>query len=135
MRKGPPARTAGIGGSSEGYESIIDNIIFVDETGKMEKITEIPVYVLADFEDIVIGRNKECDIVLDDINASRIHGVIYVKKNWWKENWYIKDNKSTYGTIIIRNGRNISVREKEERLQSKDKIIMGTTLLRFEIPV
>ena len=62
LRKGPPARTAGIGGSSEGYESIIDNIIFVDETGKMEKITEIPVYVLADFEDIVIGRNKIFDV-------------------------------------------------------------------------
>src|SRR3989344_5591026 len=88
------------------------------EKEKLRKINQNTIEILK--EPIVIGRNKECDIVLDDINASRIHGVIYVKKNWWKENWYIKDNKSTYGTIIIRNGRNISVREKEERLQSKD---------------
>ena len=60
MPKGQVVYTAGIGGQAEVYESIID-IIFIDETNKTEKIAQVPVYVIPNFRDIVIGRNKIFD--------------------------------------------------------------------------
>ena len=61
LEKGKEIETSGISGSIEGYESWID-LIFTDDQGKSEKISRIPVYVLYEFNDVVIGRNKIFDI-------------------------------------------------------------------------
>ena len=49
--------TRGLGGVAEGYESTI-TIKFSDIQGEREVIEDVPVYVLDDFEDVIIGRKK-----------------------------------------------------------------------------
>lgn len=57
LQKGKSIQTLGIGGVTGGYESVAD-IVFVDIDNQKEKLEQVPVYVLSDFEDVVIGRNK-----------------------------------------------------------------------------
>ena len=63
------------------------------------------------------------DIVLDDEEVSRYHGVFYYKNN----KAYFHDLGSTNETLI--NGKEIN---KLKRIKSGDKILLGRTKLEFE---
>lgn len=70
LKKGKNIETSGVGGTSQGYESKLD-ISFIDIFGKEEKLISVPVYVLEEFNDVIIGRNKIFDqfrIILEQIN-------------------------------------------------------------------
>lgn len=70
----------------------------------------------------VIGRDKECDIQLDDQTVSRRHAEIFK----FGEHYIIKDMNATNGVYV--NNDKID----EEILKHKDEVIVGTTLLIFE---
>lgn len=70
LKKGKDIETSGIGGITKGFESLVD-LTFIDILGKQEKIIQVPIYVLEDFNDVIIGRNKIFDrfrIVLEQFN-------------------------------------------------------------------
>lgn len=71
----------------------------------------------------VIGRSRECDVVLADANASRRHAEVRRRG----ASWTVADLGSTNGVRL--NGRVIA---GEERLQPGDLIAVGTSELRFE---
>ena len=60
LPKGRPTETSGVGGYGRGYESIL-TITFIGKNNERETVHYIPVYVLDDWEDIVIGRNTVFD--------------------------------------------------------------------------
>lgn len=60
LKKGSAIETAGIDGLAKGYDSRID-LSFVDINNKVEFVNEVPVYVLSNFNDVVIGRKKVFD--------------------------------------------------------------------------
>jgi hypothetical protein len=71
---------------------------------------------------VVLGRSRDCDITLDDPNASRRHAEIH------RENgaFWIVDLKSTNGIEV--NGRRV----ERARLTHADTILIGKTELTFE---
>jgi hypothetical protein len=73
-------------------------------------------------ERIVLGRSRECDITIDDPNASRRHAEIR------RENgaYWIVDLKSTNGIEV--NGERV----QRARLTHTDTILIGKTELTFE---
>ena len=71
----------------------------------------------------VIGRSRECDIVLEDSNVSRRHAELRPDL----EGWAIVDLGSTNGVRV--NGRRIAA---GEALQPGDRIDLGATTLHFE---
>ena len=73
----------------------------------------------------VIGRSRECDIVLQDSNVSRRHAEI---RPTGGDGWTISDLKSTNGVRV--NGRAISAATP---LHSGDEIAVGTVDVRFEV--
>jgi hypothetical protein len=72
----------------------------------------------------VIGRSRDCDIVLGDGNVSRRHAEISPANGGWT----VTDLNSTNGVLV--NGRRIS---GAAPLQAGDRIELGTTELRFEL--
>ncbi len=72
----------------------------------------------------VIGRSRDCDIVLADGNASRRHAEILPTEGGWS----IGDLGSTNGTAV--NGRRI---RGAVALSGGDRIEIGTSDLRFEL--
>jgi pSer/pThr/pTyr-binding forkhead associated (FHA) protein len=73
----------------------------------------------------VIGRSRECDIVLQDSNVSRRHAEI---RPTGGDGWTITDLGSTNGVRV--NGRTIS---SATPLHSGDDIAVGTVDVRFEV--
>ncbi len=71
----------------------------------------------------VIGRSRECDIVLDDSNVSRRHAELRPALDGWE----IVDLGSTNGVTL--NGRRIAL---SELLRPGDRIGLGATTLHFE---
>ncbi len=71
----------------------------------------------------VIGRSRECDIVLDDSNVSRRHAELRPVL----DGWTIVDLGSTNGVTV--NGRRIA---HSELLRPGDRIGLGSTTLHFE---
>ncbi|HEX2044775.1 MAG TPA: DUF3662 and FHA domain-containing protein [Gaiellaceae bacterium] len=73
-------------------------------------------------ERLVIGRSRECDVTLDDPNVSRRHAELR------RENgaFWIVDLGSTNGVEV--NGERV----ERARLDLDDRIVLGTTELRFE---
>jgi len=71
----------------------------------------------------VVGRSRDCDIVLDDGNVSRRHAELRVGP----QGWTIVDLGSTNGVRV--NGRRIV---QSEALQPGDRIELGATTLQFE---
>lgn len=71
----------------------------------------------------VIGRSRECDVVLADPNASRRHAEIRRDR----EGWIVRDLGSTNGTLV--NGRRVQV----ARLRPGDRLTLGLTDLVFEL--
>ena len=73
----------------------------------------------------VIGRSRECDIVLQDSNVSRRHAEI---RPTGGDGWTISDLGSTNGVRV--NGRAI---DGATPLQPGDEIVVGTVEVRFEV--
>jgi hypothetical protein len=73
----------------------------------------------------VIGRSRECDIVLQDSNVSRRHAEI---RPTGGDGWTITDLGSTNGVRV--NGRAIG---GATPLQPGDDIVVGTVDVRFEV--
>ncbi len=71
-----------------------------------------------------IGRESRNDIVLEDINVSRVHAEVYVNEAGM---WVISDLDSTNGTKV--NGRLVT----SAPLHDADRITLGTTELEFQI--
>jgi hypothetical protein len=72
----------------------------------------------------VIGRSRECDIVLNDSNVSRRHAEIRPAGG---DGWTITDLGSTNGVKV--NGRQVSTAP----LQPGDEVVVGTVDVRFEV--
>ena len=70
---------------------------------------------------VVLGRSKDCDIRLDDPNVSRRHAEVRQEGTAY---WLV-DLDSTNGTSV--NGR----RQQRARLESGDRITLGSTELEF----
>jgi pSer/pThr/pTyr-binding forkhead associated (FHA) protein len=74
--------------------------------------------------EVVIGRGKECDLLLTDAHVSRKHARIYREG----EVYYLQDLESKNGTYL--NGVKVGFGEKP--LLSGDKIKIGENILIFE---
>ena len=72
----------------------------------------------------VIGRSRECDVVLSDQNVSRRHAE--VRPSGGK--WIVKDLGSTNGVKV--NGRRI---QGAQSLRPGDTITLGTSDIVFEL--
>jgi hypothetical protein len=72
----------------------------------------------------VIGRSRDCDIVLGDHNVSRRHAEIRPMD----DGWAVNDLGSTNGVLV--NGRRIS---GTQALRGGERVELGTTELRFEL--
>lgn len=73
-------------------------------------------------EPVTIGRQAECDVVLEDSNVSRRHAEVRRQG----EEYVLVDLGSTNGSKV--NG----TRVKQQALNDGDEITLGKTLLRFE---
>ncbi len=72
----------------------------------------------------VIGRSRQCDIVLDDAGISRRHAEIVPQGGAW----VLRDLGSTNGVLV--DGASIS---GEHRLADGDRIALGSSELRFQV--
>jgi hypothetical protein len=72
----------------------------------------------------LIGRSRECDIVIDDSNVSRRHAEISPSG----QSWLIQDLGSTNGVRV--NGRHV---DGPHPLESGDRVELGTVDVRFEV--
>ena len=72
---------------------------------------------------IALGRQKECEFVIDDPLLSRQHCLITADT---RGDFYIEDLNSTNATLL--NSRTL---RKKSRLQYGDRIVAGNTILRF----
>ena len=73
---------------------------------------------------VVLGRSRECDVVIDDANVSRKHAEVRPSGG----SWTVRDLGSTNGIKI--NGRRV---EGAQSLRAGDTIEMGTSQLTFEL--
>jgi hypothetical protein len=73
----------------------------------------------------LIGRSRDCDIVLDDTNVSRRHAEISPSGG---QGWLIKDLGSTNGVRV--NGRTV---DGPHPLEGGDRVELGTVDVRFEV--
>lgn len=73
---------------------------------------------------ILLGRATNCDIVLDDLNASRTHAEIFRESSTV---WGLADLGSTNGTLV--NGKHIA----SVLLNDGDRITIGTTTFLFNL--
>ncbi len=69
---------------------------------------------------VLLGRNPECTLVLDDDYASGRHARVYNEGRYW----YVEDLGSTNGTLV--DGSTIS---GPERLHDGSQLRIGTTVL------
>ena len=72
----------------------------------------------------VLGRSRDCDVVLDDPNVSRRHAEVRPSGG----SWIVNDLGSTNGVKV--NGRRI---EGPQSLKPGDTIEIGTSRLTFEL--
>ena len=72
---------------------------------------------------VVVGRSRECDVVIGDPNVSRRHAEL----RRGEDGWSVVDLGSTNGVKV--NGRRVS----DSRLRPGDRITIGVTDLTFEL--
>jgi pSer/pThr/pTyr-binding forkhead associated (FHA) protein len=72
----------------------------------------------------VVGRSRECDVVLEDAGISRRHAEIRPRA----EGWTVADLGSTNGVLL--NGRPV---RDEQPLHAGDKLELGSTEIVFEL--
>lgn len=90
------------------------------EKGQTLQIDLFPIY---------IGRNSECDIVIEDPRVSKKHCII--EKNVIGH-WIISDLDSTNGTFVTRGEKTIS-NPKNTQIVKGDIISIGPSLVEFEV--
>jgi hypothetical protein len=73
----------------------------------------------------LVGRSRDCDVVLADANVSRRHAEVRPAA---AGTWTIADLGSTNGVVV--NGRRI---QGAEQLQAGDRIALGTAQIGFEL--
>jgi hypothetical protein len=103
-----------------------------DSNAEAPRPTALPVLTLVgdskdwplDSDQLVVGRQEACDIVIPDPNASRRHAELARKE----DGWWIRDLGSSNGTFV--NGTLL----KERRLRSGDRIRIGKTELEYQDP-
>lgn len=78
-------------------------------------------YLVPDDRMTVIGRDKECQIRTDDVDASRKHAALQP----FGREFYIMDMGSTNGTLV--NG----ILEEKRILRHADKITIGQQVFQF----
>lgn len=71
---------------------------------------------------ITIGRREDCDIVIEDGSASRLHAELVRKES----KIYLRDKNSTNGTYIERNSEKQEVQGEMEVLTT-DRLSFGTS--------
>jgi len=74
---------------------------------------------------VIIGRDKACNIVLDDPLVSRKHAKITVIDN---KKFYLEDLNSTNGTYV---NNNPLIKGGKVQLKKEDKIRVGNTNIDF----
>lgn len=74
--------------------------------------------------EIILGRDSECDVPLEDSKVSRDHAHIYVKNH----TYILKDSGSTNGTFLNHNPV-----ETDTPLSSSDQIQLGDCVLQFAL--
>jgi pSer/pThr/pTyr-binding forkhead associated (FHA) protein len=74
-------------------------------------------------ETLRIGRSRESDVFLEDLNVSRLHATIYRDE---MGAFHLRDEHSANGTMV--NGQRIS---SEHELEEGDEIQLGQTILAF----
>ena len=72
---------------------------------------------------IILGRNKKADITIYDSQSSREHAEVVKVDN----QYFITDLKSHNGLTV--NGRRV----KQAKLKTKDRIVIGKTVYKYEI--
>jgi FHA domain-containing protein len=72
----------------------------------------------------IVGRSRDCDVVLDDAGVSRRHAEIRPAA----DGWTIMDLDSTNGILL--NGREV---HSSQPLQAGDRIALGSTEIVFEV--
>lgn len=101
-------------------ETISDGVLFVFSSADSDnKWNSLP---LSGKQELNIGRDHNCDIILPHISVSKYHAKIVHEQ----DGYYIIDNNSTNGVIV--NNKRISVREK---LHEKDIIVITNSKLIF----
>lgn len=70
---------------------------------------------------VTLGRGDECDVVMTDLKASRVHAEIFITQNGWQ----IKDLESANGILV----NNHAV--KQSPLTMKDLVTIGETIVEF----
>jgi ABC-type multidrug transport system ATPase subunit len=73
--------------------------------------------------EVLIGRSKECDIIIDDLSVSRKHTRVFKTGN----TVYVQDLRSTNGTFI--NGKRIY---GKEIFRAEDSLIIGLNIFRLD---
>jgi pSer/pThr/pTyr-binding forkhead associated (FHA) protein len=76
-----------------------------------------------DRNSVVLGRQKDCEFVIDDPLLSRRHCLVTADA---RGDFFIEDLNSTNATLL--NSRKV---QKKSRLQYGDRIVIGNTILRF----
>lgn len=71
---------------------------------------------------LTIGRNENCDVVIEDITVSRLHAVV----QYTDEGWVVADNDSKAGVGV--NGYRV---HGSEPIEDGDKIMINTHLFMF----
>jgi len=72
---------------------------------------------------VVVGRSRECDVVLSDPNVSRRHAELRRGEN----GWHVVDLGSTNGVKV--NGHRV----EQMALRPGDRVTIGLTDLTFEL--
>lgn len=104
----------------DGIETVAEGVLFVfSSAGSDNKWHSIQ---LSEKQELTIGREENCDIVLPHISVSKCHAKI-VRES---DGYFIVDNNSTNGVIV--NNKRISDKEK---LHEKDVISITSSKLIF----
>lgn len=104
----------------DGVETVSEGVLFVFSSSDSEnKWNSVP---LSGKQELSIGREKSCDIILPHVTVSKVHAQIVRER----DSWYIVDKDSTNGVIV--NNRRISGKEK---LHEKDVITITNSKLIF----
>ncbi|MFH1729583.1 MAG: sigma 54-interacting transcriptional regulator [Pseudomonadota bacterium] len=117
-------------------ENFVTKVSFKKESKKDKKFKEgTPFLIIRDDakdkifnfgnqSDVIIGRQEDADIPLDDEQVSRSHARIFFKDS----HIVLEDQDSTNGTIV--NGTAIT----KKILEDGDEIIIGSTVMEFFVP-
>ena len=106
----------------DGIETIPEGVLFVFASQRSENKWDI--YRLGDKQEVKIGRDLTCDIVLPHISVSKYHARIVREQG----QYYIIDNNSTNGVVV--NNQQIS---GKALLHEKDVIAITNSKLIFTV--